>query len=692
MQAPTPRRTRRFTALLACGLASGAQAEHTASLPSMTVVARPLSPFVLQSEWTPLAEPNTALLLKRIPGANVNFNGTLAGVAQYRGLYGARVNVLVDGLAIGNACSNNMDAPLHYMPRSSLENLEVIRGIAPVSSGMETIGGTVRADSRPAQFGADSAFEWHGDFGLGGQSVDSGYAGSGRVSLANERQLFYAGASRDKGDDRRFDDSRIRPTRYQRDAWEAGYGLDLEGHRFNFDYRRNETGETGTPALMMDDIYSNADLGRVGYSAQWGGVDIDARGFVTSIDHLMNNYGMRRAMAGMERYSLAQADGAGWQLAGRLDFAGGTLALGTEGHLLTNASSSRNPFNPAFFITGFNDAERDRLSVYAEWDRSFARQWDAQLGLRYTRVDMDTGLVDTSMAVMPGPARRLRDAFNAADRSRVDDNVEAVAKLVYRVHETLSLETGVARKVRSPSYLERFLWLPMEASGGLADGNVYVGNLALDPETAWQFELGLDWSGERHRFAPRAYFHRVDDYIQGTPATDADTRMVGTMMGDATPLRFTNVDARLYGVDVEWGYALTERWALDGVLSYVRGERRDIDDDLYRIAPLNGLVDLSYRRERWSATAETVWYAAQDDVSLTNGETRSPGYGLLNLYGQYTFPDQGLTLSAGVENVLDKTYQPHLNGLNRVASADLPAGLRLPGDGVSGFVQARLRF
>jgi iron complex outermembrane receptor protein len=128
---------------------------------------------------------------------------------------------------------------------------------------------------------------------------------------------------------------------------------------------------------------------------------------------------------------------------------------------------------------------------------------------------------------------------------------------------------------------------------------------------------------------------------------------------------------------------------VDGIVSYVRGKRVDIDDDLFRIAPLNAVVDLSYRRERWSAAVEGVFYAAQEEVSTTNGEEESPGYALLNLYGQYTFPKQGLTLSAGIENVLDKTYRPHLNGINRVLNSDVAVGERIPGDGINGFVQAR---
>ena len=177
-----------------------------------------------------LAETNTALLLKRIPGANVNFNGALSGIAQYRGLYGSRVNVLVDGMDIGNACSNNMDAPLHYLPRSFVDTLEVIRGIAPVSAGFETLGGTVVADARQSRFGAGAAVEWHGALAAGAQSVDQGYSGSGLFTLANERHRGHLAASYEAGDDRDFGSGTVRPTAYRRNAFDVGYGVRHEGH------------------------------------------------------------------------------------------------------------------------------------------------------------------------------------------------------------------------------------------------------------------------------------------------------------------------------------------------------------------------------------------------------------------------------------------------------------------------------
>ncbi|MEZ5444447.1 MAG: TonB-dependent receptor [Gammaproteobacteria bacterium] len=683
-------RTRYVLPLASLCIATAPSAQETAEqLPSITVTARPLTPFQLQPEWTPLSETNTALLLRRIPGANVNFNGTLAGIAQYRGLFGSRVNVLVDGMGIGNACSNNMDAPLHYLPRTSLENIEVIRGIAPVSSGIETIGGTVLADSITPDFGTSEKAELHGNVSLGGQSVDEGYAASGLLSAANQRHRLYAGASRERGDDRSFGDGTIHPSEYSRTAAEVGYGLKLGGHELSAAYRRNDTGKTGTPALPMDDIYSDANIGRLGYTGRAGGIDWQAKLYGIGIDHRMSNYEMRQVMPGRARFTDAEAESYGYALSGAAALFGGTMTAGVDGHLAQNDSTVYNPFAPMFYMDGFNDAERDRYGFFAEWDVLFAQRWSAQLGARYNHVAMNSGAVDASMAAMPGGPQVLRDRFNAADRDQADDNVDLVAKLGYEVTEELGLEVGFARKTRSPSYQERYLWSPMEATAGLSDGNLYVGDVNLDPEVAYQLELGVTWTTARYYFSPRAFYHYVTDYIQGTPATDPVVIAVATGNGDPTPLQFSNVDARLYGVDAAFGVSLTERWAVDGIVSYVRGERADIDDDLFRIAPLNAVVDLSYTRERWSAAVEGVFYAAQEEVSSTNGEEESPGYALLNLYGQYTFPKQGLTLSAGVENVLDKTYQPHLNGINRVMNSDVAVGERVPGDGINGFVQAK---
>lgn len=685
-----PRTLRRGAIGLALSAAFGtASAGH---LEEITITGVPLSPFTDNTGLAPLAETNTALLLRRVAGANVNFNGTLAGIPQYRGMFGSRVNTAIDGMDIGNACSNNMDSPLHYLPRTFVDHLEVIRGIAPVSGGLETIGGTIVARSRAAEFGDSEALAFSGRLAGGGQSVDNGYSASGDFTAANERFRVRGAASHEAGSHRDFGSGTIRPTRYERTAFDAGAALRLGDGSLGIDYRRNDTTKAGTPALPMDDIYSDADFVRGAYVATFGELALDATVYWNNVDHLMNNYSLRQAPAGRSRANLAAADTLGWRLGAAVPWAGAELRFGTDGHLFDYESSISDPDNAGFFVRNFNDVERHRYGVYVEWEHENLAAWNVEVGVRWTRVAMDAGTVDASAAATRPPLAMLRDRFNNADRSQHDDHFDVAVVAAYSFSDVLALEAGVARKNRSPSHQERFLWLPLEATAGLADGNLYIGDIDLEVETAWQFELGFDWHSASFAFAPRAFYHHVNDYIQGVATTDPVVIMIATMNGDPTPLKYANVDARLWGVDAEWAYALSDRWHLGGIVSWVRGERRDVNDNLFRITPLNTLVDLSYEREQWSVTLEGEFYASQSKVSATNGERESAGYGLLNLYGQYTFANPGISLSAGVENVLDKTYRPHLNGINRVARSGVAVGDRIPGDGINAFVQAEWAF
>ena len=262
-----------LTGIFVAMLSHQANAGH---LEHVTVSGEPLTPFVDDSGLAPLAETNTALLLKRVAGANVNFNGTLAGIPQYRGMFGLRVNTDVDGMNIGNACSNHMDSPLHYVPRTFVDHLEVIRGIAPVSSGLETIGGTIVARSRDNEFAKDDEGMFSGRVAAGAQSVDSGYSVSGDLRLANTRHSLRAAASREDGDDRDFAGGTIRPTRYERNAFDLGYAARIADDVFSIDYRRNDTTDAGTPALPMDDIFSDANLVRAAYEGTRGARSFNA--------------------------------------------------------------------------------------------------------------------------------------------------------------------------------------------------------------------------------------------------------------------------------------------------------------------------------------------------------------------------------------------------------------------------------
>jgi iron complex outermembrane receptor protein len=170
------------------------------------------------------------------------------------------------------------------------------------------------------------------------------------------------------------------------------------------------------------------------------------------------------------------------------------------------------------------------------------------------------------------------------------------------------------------------------------------------------------------------FYQVVRDYIQGMPLARLDAA------GNPV-LQYRNLDrADLYGFELAGGYDINKQFSLNAAVSHVRGTNEDTGDDLYRIAPLRGTVDLACRHEGWEGHLEWEWADAQNHVSDLQGETASPGYGLLHFrLAKVLF--NSLRLEAGVENLLDKRYADHLGGVNRVSGGDVPVGGRIPGAG-----------
>ena len=263
-------------------------------------------------------------------------------------------------------------------------------------------------------------------------------------------------------------------------------------------------------------------------------------------------------------------------------------------------------------------------------------------------------------------------------RSRDHDNVDVVMKLGRTVSSSLDAYVELARKTRAPSYQEAFLWLPMQSTGGLADGRSYVGNPDLNSEVSREISIGTDWHRSQGWFGPQLFYKNIDNYIQGAPTTNMTAKMVANMMTGLPALEFTNTQAEIYGVDISWGFALTSSVSVQGVLTWVRGRRTDIDDNLYRLAPLNGSVSLVFDKPDWTGRLEMIAFDEQDQVAAFNDESSTAGYGLLNARIHWHASPR-IDLFANIENVLNREYAAHLSGINRVMAADIAIGNRLFG-------------
>ncbi len=620
-----------------------------------------------------LRAPDAASLVKNLPGAAIVRNGSQTGIVQLRGLSGDRVAVRVDGMAITPACPNHMDPPLHYAKPAADDLIELYAGISPVSEGGDHIGGSLSVTRARPEFADAGGFLSKGELSasyFGSQDADM--AGADFTMANADASLRYRGSGAMAGD-LRFPGGTVKDSGYDITHHELTGAWRTAGGYIAVDAGFSWTRDAGTPALPMDMLRDDAWHFGLSQSERFAWGTLESRLYVHDIDHLMDNHSLRPLMPGaMAMDAPATSRDYGWRGDVILPRGDDKLRVGLDFHR-AEFDAQQVAVSTGMVRETFNDNRRSRAGLYLDWEREITAKWIGRIGVRGDVVASNADAVSNQI-MNTIPIKNDRDAFNTADRSFTDAMLDATASVRFKPDENTGIELALAMKNRAPSLVERYLWTPANASAGLADGRTYMGNLGLEPETAFEIALGMTRKGERWNAGFTPFYQSVSDYIQGMPMSRLDS-------GGKRVLQYQNIDrAKLYGFEMTAGYDFNKEFSIDSTVSYVRGRSDETGGDLYRIAPLRGLVDFSYRHESWESHLEWVWADAQNHVAQVQDETQSPGYGLLNLRVAKTFAD-ALRVELGVENLLDKLYTDHLGGVNRVGGGELTVGERIPGAG-----------
>lgn len=664
---------------------SPAQAEEIYTMPDIVVQGVRTQPVGEVRSQPDEARPgeDAASQVESVAGAAVVRNGGQTGIVQLRGLSNERVKIRINGQEITPACPNHMDPPLHYTTSIEMDRLQVTTGPTPVSMGGDSLAGTVEVQSRPLGYSRE------GNRVTG--ELEGGYAGnndgrdfSARVVLqGKDASLGYTGSYQATGDyefpDGKVLDSGIGSSQRHGLRLETNFGA----NKLDAEIGMHRTRDAGTPVLPMDMVEDDAVRASMKYQHRLGDSSLAFKLGYHDIDHLMDNFSLRPA-AGTRMQAPSESRDINLGMEWQTPLAGGDLKLGLEHYSNDfDVYQQRMPPAPAGTQDIINDGNRDRTGFYVDWWSPRRDAWRTNLGVRYDRVGMDAGQV-SAFPGAPGPVVADATTFNAADRGKVDNNLDATWLTQYTLSKEVLLELGLARKTRSPSLLERYEWTPINASAGQADGRTYLGNLNLDPEVSHQVNLGMRWKSRSLSFNPAVYYNRVNDYIQGTPIARLDS--LGLQV-----LQYQNVDAALYGIDVSWQADLSDNWQLGGLLGYVRGRNLDTDDNLYRLSPLKATVFARYAQGPWKAKTELEMAARQDKVAAYNSETETPGWAIVNVLGSYRFAN-GMSVSVGADNLFDTRYTRHLDGINRVNGPDLLSGQKMPGMGRNVYLKVGYQF
>ena len=654
--------TRPASLFLAASLAALATAARAQSPPQQDAVAEVVvttAPFavsldsatthveILDRGKLDLAPPaGLGDTLASVPGLRSSAFGPGASRPVIRGLSGARVLVLQNGVGMVDASTLSPDHAVATDPGEATR-IEVLRGPSTLAYGGSGVGGVVNViDERVPTRAADRGAEGRLSASYG--SVDQNRALSAGLKLGKGPLVFAFDGTERRSDDyavpaapvsqrlaaalgvRALNDRTVRNTDVKVEGFGAGVSYVHADGFVGVSVKRTGT-DYGVPFAQIAPADPDAE-GPVGISLRQTRYDVrgeQALGFGpfarirASVGHadyhheeisrVTGEIGTQFLSSGTEgRLELVQRERGGWQ-----------GAVGVQGLRRDFEAIGDEAFIPPVKIAEAGAFVLERLDK----DR-----WGLEGGARIDR-------------------RSLRTA--AADRSFTNGSVSA--GLFARPAQGWFLALSLAHNRRAPTELELF------ADGPHPGTNAFeIGDAALRPEAVNSAETTIRWTGGDVRLETHLFLARYDGFI--------DERPDGTVRDGLAVYRHIQIDTRFVGAEAEgaWTFwrAGPRHLALETTFDWVRGAS-DAGPPA-RIPPWAVSARLTYGDARYGVEAELRHLARQDRVAAFEDPT--DGYTEVNLTASVKpWKAKGLKLFVEGRNLGNALAREHVSFLKDIA-------------------------
>ncbi|MCU1757284.1 TonB-dependent copper receptor [Pseudomonas helleri] len=622
-------------------------AAHTNEISPLVITAiAPSSPLTIVTNPKDPRQPVPASdggdYLKTIPGFALIRNGGTNGEPILRGMFGSRLNILTNGGQMIGACPGRMDTPTSYIAPETYDKLTVIKGPQSVQWGPGSSAGTVLFEREPEHFGE-----------LGSRINASVLAGSnGRfdktldAAVGGTQGYLRVVGNTAHSDDYKDGDGHTVPSRYDKWNGDVALGWTPDADTLLELTAGKGDGEARSAGRGMDGSqYKRESLGLRFEKSNIGDVldTLEAQVYYNYADHVMDNYTLRTPsgtgmMAGpmgvnVDRRTLGARIKATWrwadvQLISGIDAQTNEhrtrSGMGIDTYKAQNWTKDADFHNyGAFAELTWYAAERDRVITGARLDRASAKDFRARLG--------------SGMMSKPNPTQ---------DKTRADTLPSGFVRYEHDMaNSPTTVYAGLGHVQRFPDYWELF----SPKSGPAGSVNAFD---AIKPEKTTQLDVGLQYKTQDLEAWVSAYAGVIHDYI--------------LFDYTQTSSQAQNINARIMGGELGAAYLLTSHWKADATLAYAWGKNTTDGKALPQMPPLDTRLGLTYSEDDWSAGALWRVVARQDRIDRNAGNVvgkdygKSAGFGVFSLNGAYRI-NKNLKVSAGVDNLLDKTYSEHLN-------------------------------
>ena len=658
------------------------------------------------SENEKIMSNDTGKLIDNFLGGNSIHNGGFSSLPMIQGLSDDRIKIKIDGMDLIASCANHMNAPLSYSDPVNIKNISVLAGLSAVDQGGDNIGGVIKIDTVKPIFSVDENQIFSGQFGTKYKSNNKTISANISLNTADQdtalsyfgsyvkAENYYAGGTfKDAGlaaSDRGWLDSdEVGSTAYKNQNHQVSFSKVIDNEIYQVIAAYHDSPYENFDNQRMDSVGNKnyqLNLSQKG-EYEWG--KLTSRIYVDDTNH-KHNFGPDKQytynnMSGQSYGMPMEADGITAGLAVDTEIFlndQDTLKVGSEIQYYqlddTWASNSGEGMMTGNAFLNINNGKRNRFDIYGQLDSLWTENWITSLGARLGIVQTDSDDVHGYNQTDSMSSNQLADSdtFNASKRKKTDENIDISLLTRYNMEEDSSIELGYSMKTRSPNLYQRYTWSTWAMAANMnnlyGDGNGYVGNIDLEPETAHKIGLVLNHQDDNKnwRIKINPYYTYISDYI--------DANVIANRGDGYRNLKFDNQTATIYGLDVGADMHLFRtlnfgNFNLLSKFNYQKGRNTDADTDLYNMMPPNLTLAINQNVGSWNNSLSMLLVDKKDNVNSTRQERETAGFTKFDFVTSYQW--ESVSIIGEVENILDKSYADPLGGEYLGQGATMSTGI-----------------
>ncbi|WP_428023576.1 TonB-dependent receptor [Arcobacter sp.] len=572
-------------------------------------------------------------LTQNVPSISLVRRSGIANDIILRGQKKDNINIIIDDAKIYGACPNRMDPATSHILSNNVESVEVIEGPYDVEN-FGTLSGKVKINTK------EPTKELQGEVNLNAGSFNYRKA-SATISGGTDRFKLLLSASTEKSD--QYEDGNGNDFYEQQVAngiassTTSEYSSDNRNHEaytkktllskaiFNIDdssevklsYTANRSDNVLYPNTPMDADYDDSNIYTFGYSKRDLGKyskELNLDYYYSNVDHPMST---KLRDSGKMMYMTNHMKSSIWgtKLKNGMDISDYYITLGLdtsvrnwkgESHMTSVATGAESAFT-----TTLTSTDTTNKAIFAKVEKDIGKL-NLEFGSRYDHTNID-----------PDSSAKTNKKYNS-----LSANIFAT----YNFDSSTKYFVGIGKSSRVPDARE-----------------LYYGstNNDLDQTKNYEADIGFEKTIGDFNIKTKLFYSVLKDYIYNKTTSPTTTQ-------------FENIDAKIYGAEINGFYLMGDLFSLDYGIAYQRGKKDEplkgqSDKDLAEITPLKGNLALNYEYSIHKLTAEMIAVDNWGNNDSDNGEQELGGYTIFNLKYKNSIT-KNFEITLGIDNIFDKAY------------------------------------